>query len=221
MYLEEMTAGFGVTFYVNIGNTQQLVFESKITEVDPKKHYVFTEAIIKDDKVLSFRGKGVVVDMVVAIPDDKPLLFQNISMETLRLSDNSYCYNISAPKEGVGYNRRGSFRCFVGNRAILKGGKDLQEYEVIIKDVSTSGFAITCGPELELIPDQLVHVLLEEYIEDVNQNYSFHLYGLMVRKQELDHGKVVYGFRLNNHVGGLENYVTQKERLRIKKARGR
>lgn len=220
MYLEELTVGTGITFYVNIGNTQQLIFESKITEVDPKKHTVYAEAILKDEKVLSFRGKGIFVDMVAAIPDEKPILFKNIDLETLKFPDNTYHYRLSAAKEGVIYNRRESFRAFVGNRAVLKGGKDLAEYEVILKDVSATGFAVTCGPELEIAPDQLVHVLLEEYIADVNQNYSFHLYGLMVRKQELDHGKVIYGFRLNNRVNGLEGYIAQKERIRLKKSRG-
>lgn len=221
MRIEELTAGTGITFYVNVGNDRQLLFESKITEVNPKKHLVLADAILKDEKVLSFKGKGITVDMVAAVPDEKPILFKNITMETLKLSDNNFCYNLTALKEGVAYNRRENFRAFVGTRTILKGGRDLQEYEVTLKDVSSSGFAITCGPELELLPEQLVHVLLEEYLEEINQNYSFHLYGIMVRRQELDNGRIVYGFRLNNHVGGLENYITQKERLRIKKAKGR
>ena len=37
----------------------------------------------------------------------------------------------------------------------------------------------------------------------------------------VENGKTVYGFRLNSKVGGLENYLTQKERIRIKKSRGK
>lgn len=222
MHLEELTAGLGVTFYVNIANAQQMTFESKITEVNPKKHLVLVEAIIRDDKVLTFKGKmGISVDMVVAFPDEKPLLFQHISMETLKFDDNTFCYNIGCAKEGIPYNRRNSFRCFIGNPTHIRGGKDMEEHEVILRDASATGFSITCGPEVTLEIEQLAHVLLEDYIEELNKNYSFHLYGIVVRKQELENGKIVYGFRLNSKVGGLENYLTQKERIRIKKSRGK
>lgn len=223
MHLEELTAGLGVTFYVNIANAaQQMIFESRITEINPKKHLVLVEAIIRDDKVLSFKGKlGISVDMVVALPDDKPLLFQHISMETLKMSDNSFCYNIISDKDGIPYNRRNSFRCFIGNPTHVRSGKDMEEHEVVLRDVSASGFSITCDPGVSLEMDQLVHVLLEDYIEEIDRNYSFHLYGRIVRKQELDNGKIVYGLRLNGKVGGLENYLTQKERIRIKNNRGK
>ncbi len=223
MHLEELSAGLGVTFYVNIANAaQQLTFESRITEVNPKKHLVLVEAIIREDKVLSFKGKlGISVDLVVALPDEKPLLFQHITMETLKMPDDSFCYNIISDKDGIPYNRRNSFRCFIGTPTYIRSGKDMEEHEVILRDASASGFSITCDSTVTLEIGQLVHVLLEDYIEEINKNYSFHLYGMVVRSQELDNGKLVYGFKLNNKVGGLENYLTQKERIRIKKNRGK
>ena len=221
MRIEELTAGVGVTFYINIPLSQQMVFESSITEVNLKKHLILAQAIIKNEKVLSFRGNGITIDLVAALPDDKPVLFKNIFVETLKLGENEYCYNIACAHEGTPYNRREAFRCFVGLPTVMRGGKDMNDHQVIIKDVSATGFALTTGTDVTLEPGQLVHILLEDYIEEINHNYSFHLYGIMVRKQELEQGKTVYGFRLNNHVGGLENYLTQKERIRIKKNRGR
>jgi hypothetical protein len=221
MRIEELTTGTGITFYVNIANNQRLTFDSQIIEINLKKHLILAEAIIKDEKVLSFKGSAVSVDLVVTVPDSKPILFKNISVETLKLADNSFCYNLAAAKEGIPYNRRDSYRCFVGNASVLRDNKALKDYNIILRDVSSGGFSVTCGPELELNNEQLVHVLLEDYLEELNQKYSFHLCGITVRKQELEHGKIVYGFRLNNHVGGLETYLTQKERLSIKKNRGR
>lgn len=221
MRIEDLTPGLGVTFYVNIINEQQMTFETIITEVNLKKHLIIAEAIIKEDKVLSFKSKkGISVDMVVAIPDEKPVLFQNISLETLKFAENSFGYNIGSSKEGIPYNRRNSFRCFIGNPTYLKGGRNLEEHSVILRDVSATGFSVTCGPEVELEIDQLVHVLLEDYIEETDRNYSFHLFGLTVRKQDLENGKFIYGFRLNNHVGGLENYLTQKQRIQLRKMHG-
>lgn len=222
MRLEEMSAGYGITLYVTVNETQQLVFESTITEVLPLKRMVLADAIIRNGKVLTLKGNGISVDVVVAIPDEKPLLFKDVTVESLKSADNSFCYNLIAPNEGVPYNRRQSFRCFVGNTSMLRSGGNLgEEYEVVIRDVSSTGFSITCDASLALPNNQMVHVLLEDYLEETDENFSFHLYGFVVRKQELEHGKVVYGCRLNSRVGGLENYLTKKERIRIKRNRGK
>lgn len=223
MRIDELAADTNISFYVKIGGDQQLTFESSIIDVNPKKKLVLAEAILKDGKVLAFKGNAISVDMVAALPEGKPILFQNITVEPLRLADNSFCYNLSCAKEGIPYNRRGSFRCFVGNPVFLRNSREMKEYEVILRDVSVTGFSITCTPDanLELAPNQMIHVLLEDYLEEEDKNYSFHLYGLMVRRQEMENDKILYGFRLNSPVPGLENYISQKERLRIKKNRGR
>lgn len=222
MRIDELTAGCSITFYVKIGGEQQLTFESSILDVNPKKRLVLAEAILKDGKVLAFKGNAISVDMVAALPEGKPFFFENISVEPLRLADNTFCYNLNSTKDGIPYNRRGSYRCFIGNPVFLRNSKEMKEYSVILRDVSVTGFSITCGQEvdLELAPNQMVHVLLEDYLEEIDQNFTFHLYGLMVRRQEMENNKLLYGFRLNSSVVGLENYLTQKERLRIKKNRG-
>lgn len=221
MRIEELTAGCSVSFYVKIGN-QQLTFESSILDVNPKKHLVLSEAILKDGKVLAFKGNAISVDMVVSVSDGKPLLFESIDIEPLRLPDNTFVYSLSSTKDGIPFNRRGSYRCFIGNPVFLRNSREMKEYSVILRDVSVTGFSITCGTEteLELAPNQMVHVLLEDYLEEIDQNFSFHLYGLMVRKQEMENNKILYGFKLNTSVTGLDNYLTQKERIRIKKNRG-
>ena len=50
--------------------------------------------------------------------------------------------------------------------------------------------------------------------------YSFHLYGLIARIQELDNGKVLYGCKLTGPVPGLDKYIMEKERLRLKSTNG-
>ncbi len=221
MRLEEVTAGSNVSFYVKIGD-QQMTFESTILDVNPKKHLVLAEAILRDGKVLAFKGNAISVDLVVAVTDGKPFYFENINVEPLRLPDNTFVYNLTCTKEGLPYNRRGSYRCFIGNPVFLRNSREMKEYAVILRDVSVTGFSVTCDAttELNLSPSQMVHVLLEDHLEEIDQSFTFHLYGLMVRKQELENGKILYGFKLNAPVIGLENYLTQKERIQIKKTRG-
>ena len=222
MRIDELEPACNITFIVKIGGEQQLTFESSITEVNPKKKLVLAEAVLKDGKILAFKGNAITVNVVATLPEGKPYLFENVSVEPLRLADKSFCYNLSCTKEGIPYNRRGSYRCFIGNSVQLRNSKAMKDYPVILRDVSTTGFSVTCdlSTDLNLSINQMVHVHLEDYLEEVDKNFSFHLYGLMVRKQEMENNKALYGFRLNSSVIGLESYLTQKERLRIKKSRG-
>ena len=73
---------------------------------------------------------------------------------------------------------------------------------------------------MELEINQTIHTVFSDRIEETFQNFSFHLYGIIIRKDELENGKVVYGCKLNAKVPGLENYIMLKERLRIKNKNG-
>ena len=176
MRIDELTAGSSVTFYVKIGD-QQMSFESSILDVNPKKRLILAEAILKDGKVLAFKGNAISVDMVVSVSDGKPFYFENIGVEPLRLPDNTFVYNLSCTKEGAPYNRRGSYRCFIGNEVFLRNSREMKEYSVILRDVSVTGFSVTCdaSTDLDLAANQMVHVLLEDYLEEIDQNFAFHL----------------------------------------------
>lgn len=63
---------------------------------------------------------------------------------------------------------------------------------------------------------QVIHTVLNDRIDEIAKNYTFQLYGLIVRKVELENGRVIYGCKLNNPVPGLENYIMIKERIRIR-----
>lgn len=219
MRIEELTAGQAVTLFVNIGK-EQLVFETKIQEVFPKKRLVLADPIYREEKVISFKGKNLIVDLLVSFEDNKPQLFKNISVALMKKGDGSLCYNFATIAESKPYNRRKSFRCFVGLKTSVQCGPNRAAYDVIIKDVSYDGFSIVCPPEVNFSQDQVAHVLLTDYIEETAENFSFHLYGLVVRIVELENNSILYGCRLNNKVSGLENYIIKKERIRLKKSNG-
>lgn len=75
MQIDDLTAGLSLSFLINL-NTEQLQFESKILEVYPRRHTLLAQGVFTDDKIISFRGKGLVVDLIVTLPEDKPQLIQ-------------------------------------------------------------------------------------------------------------------------------------------------
>lgn len=219
MRIEELTPGTPLTFLVSI-NGEQLSFNTKIQEVYPKKHLVLADAIYHDDKVISFRAANTIVNILVTFNDDKPQLFKNVTVTTMKKPDSSLCYNLSTIAESKPFNRRENFRCYLGLPTVIQFGPNQSPYDAILRDVSVTGFAITCSKEVEISPNQVIHTLLHDTIDELAEHFSFHLYGLIVRTQELPNGKILYGCRLNNRVAGLESYIMKKERIRLRSTNG-
>lgn len=219
MRIEELTGGTAITFLVLV-NGEQLAFDSKIQEAYPQKHFVLADPIFHNDKIISFRGKNIIVNLLVTTEDEKPQLFQNITITTMKKSDATLCYQISTMAESKPYNRRENFRCYVGVPSSMQGSANTTAHDVIIRDVSLSGFSVTCNYDIKLQTGQTVHTVLNDYIEEIPEKFSFHLYGIIVRIQEFDDGKVLYGCRFNNYVAGLESYIMKKERIRLRHSNG-
>ena len=66
MQIDDLTAGLSLSFLINL-NTEQLQFESKILEVYPRKYTSRANGLFTDDKIISFRGKGLIVDLIVRL----------------------------------------------------------------------------------------------------------------------------------------------------------
>ena len=170
-----------------------------------------------DDKIISFRGKGLLVDLLVTLPDDKPQLFKNVTTNVVKRADGTLCYTVFSIVGSKTYNRRQSYRCYVGIETAIQCGLNRSAHDVIIKDISYNGFAVVSKEDLELGVNQTVHAVLNDHLEETAENFNFHLYGLVARVQELENGLFLYGCRLSNPVPGLEQYIVKKERAVLRK----
>lgn len=219
MKLEQLTAGTSISLIIHI-NEETLTFSSAIQELYPKKRFLLADPVFQNDKIVTFKMENIRVDMLVTANDEKPQLFENVQITAMKKPDNSFCYTIVTPTDGKPVNRRTNFRCYVGNRTTIKRGMEQEQFDAILRDVSTTGFSITTDSDIGFETGQIIHALLEDYIEELDENFSFHLYGMIVRTQKLENGKIVYGCRLSTHIGGLENYVTKKQRVQLRKNGG-
>ena len=191
MQIDDLTAGLSLSFIIHLNN-EELQFESRILEVYSRRHTLLAEGVFTDDKIISFRGKGLLVDLLVTLPDDKPQLFKNVTTNVVKRADGTLCYTVFS-----GLNR--------------------SAHDVIIKDISYNGFAVVSKEDLELGVNQTVHAVLNDHLEETAENFNFHLYGLVARVQELENGLFLYGCRLSNPVPGLEQYIVKKERAVLRK----
>ena len=197
MQIDDLTAGLSLNFLIHL-NTEQLQFESKILEVYPRRHTLLAEGVFTDDKIISFRGKGLVVDLIVTFPEEKPQLFKNVTTNVVKRADGTLCYT-------------------VGIETAVQCGLNRAAHDVIIKDISYNGFSVVSKEDLKLEVNQTVHAVLNDHMDETAENFNFHLYGLVARIQELENGLFLYGCRLNNPVPGLEQYIIKKERAVLRK----
>ena len=216
MQIDDLTAGLSLTFMIHL-NTEHLEFNSRILEVYPRRHTLLAEGVFTDGKIISFRGKGLVVDLIVTLPEEKPQLFKNVATTVVKRADGTLCYTVSSVAGSKTYNRRQSFRCYVGIETALQCGLNHSAHDAIIKDISYNGFSVVSKEDLHLEINQIVHAVLNDRMDETAENFNFHLYGLVTRIQELENGLFLYGCRLNNPVPGLEQYIIKKERAVLQK----
>lgn len=219
MRIEELLPGQKVTLMVNVSG-QNLEFETTVQESYPKKRYILLDPIMSGDKAVSFKGKNIIIHLIVTIGNDKPHLFQNVPVLLQKKSDGTLCYQVASLADSVLYNRRENFRCFVGLDTSVQGGADRSVHPAVIRDISYTGFAVICDAGTNFDTRHVIHAILRDRIEETGENYSFHLYGTIARIQEMNNGRVLYGCRLNDRVPGLDKYIMAKERYRLRKTNG-
>lgn len=219
MRIEELTPQQSITLLV-IVKDQQLEFSSSVLECLPRRHMIIAAPILKDGKIISFNAKGILIHLIVTFPDQKPIVFQNVTINTAKNNDNSFCYTITTLAESREFNRRGAFRCFIGINTHIRVGNNSSALDATIKDISTTGFSFMVSPKIEINEKETVHAVVNDHIEETAKNYSFHLFGLIIRHYKLENGNIVYGCKLTNKVVGLDSYIMEKERIRLQKSRG-
>ena len=181
MQIDDLTAGLSLSFLINL-NTEQLQFESKILEVYPRKHTLLAQGVFTDDKIISFRGKGLVVDLIVTLPEDKPQLFKNVTTNVVKLSDGTLCYTVSSIAGSKTYNRRQSYRCYIGIETAVQCGLNRAAHDAIIKDISYNGFSVVSREDLKLEVNQTVHAVLNDHMDGTGTIYYKKRTGCLTEK---------------------------------------
>ena len=135
MQIDDLTSGLSLSFIIHLNN-EELQFESRILEVYSRRHTLLAEGVFIDDKIISFRGKGLLVDLLVTLPDDKPQLFKNVTTNVVKRADGTLCYNVFSIAGSKTYNRRQSYRCYIGIETAIQCGLNRSAHDVIIKDIN-------------------------------------------------------------------------------------
>lgn len=220
MLIGNLTPQQSITLLVKVNGTS-LTFESRVQKSYPEKNLIIADPVMNNGRPVAFRGNNVILDILVYPKGEKPALFRNVASKLLKRKNGTFCYCFATLSESIFYNRRENFRCYVGVDSSMQCRLNSIAQPVLIRDISSTGFALICSSDVRLEPGQLVHTVLNDQPKLNGSRYSFHLYGFVARMQELENGKLLYGCRLNNPIPGLDRYIMEKERIHLRNTGGR
>lgn len=193
----EIEAGSRILLSLSSGN-KNMEMGASIT-----RHLKDNIALITLDnsngQVLKF--DNVIINVIYTNEEGIPYIWMN---STVVYYQGQYLLQVKADG-GRRHNRRNSFRVGVSHYAKLRiSGHG--EVEVVVRDVSLTGFSIT-DRKKELGLQQGTHVMLR--YEDIG--HELELEGNVVRIEETE-DYIIYGFVLTKSSRDLSSYVNMKQR---------
>ena len=197
--LSELEEGSQIT--LNISNKDHNMQMGAVIKKHVRENIAFIELDYDKTKKLIFDNVLVHIEYC----DERvPIVWHNVKIVTYKSE-----YVLQVFSEGVRRNRRDSFRVGVSTLARLRMVGDGPQ-EVIIRDISLSGFSITdrkkelglqIGDRLSVNFEDLGHIL--------------DLTGQVVRIEEHE-DMIIYGLEICNLCKDLSSYVSLKQRRKNK-----
>ena len=127
-----------------------------------------------------------------------PYIWKNVKIVHFK---NNYVLQVNG--DGIKYNRRMTYRVKISHTAQLRKADD-SYYEVIVNDVSLTGFSI-CDKNKELDLSKEDGVTIQ--FDDIDHHID--LYGTVIRIEEKE-DLITYGFIIRRSCRDLPSYITTK-----------
>ena len=202
MHITKIPENTQITLIASI-DKNYLEFSSHVVNI--KDDALIIEAITNaDGQPLSLVSDRLQFDISYVEQEDKPpFIWRNIKAKYIKIKDISY-HMIWQTSEGKRENRRSAFRLFVGEKAQLSLVSKQGKVNVILKDISTTGFAFVHNEDLDT--NKFCS------ISSVIDNSTLVLSGIIVRKQIMENGNIVYGCKMEKFSKELEKFIAKKQR---------
>lgn len=213
MKLYEIAEGEPIQIIASMGKN---TFEF-MTIVDICKGGVlFVEPIRYEDKLLNFDSDQIDVTVMYVVAGEKPMIWEKCVVRYIQMKTQKY-HAIICKRDGRQWNRRYTFREYLGMTGFLVSETSRKRWDVIVKDISTEGvaFVIHSG---DVSMENIGDFHLE--FEDRENHLNIHLNGTVVREEIVDENKKVFGAALKKSNIDVGMYILQKQRKDIARRRG-
>ena len=204
MEIRELTPSFKMS--ITISNQQSsMTLNSDIAFVNGDKLYV--TPFEHNGVILNFNSSAVAISMIAYQEEKTPFLWKlvHIARESI---DGVHYHVITSDVIGVKINRRENFRVFIGidGKATILG-KEVP-FDVMVKDVSESGFAILVDITSDVKINKNEAVMIDFYDKDVDEKFT--LTGRVVRAEATER-YILYGCRLLKNNNLMRRYIANKQ----------
>lgn len=205
MRLSDIEQGGKIVLQVRLGE-QMREFTVELKYI--KNNALFTDVIRMNSRIVGFSGNGVHTDLLYYKKDALPVIWKAVVCDVVSV-DGEELYRIKVNSEGTGHNRRESFRIHIGVGGVAQVGVNKKPLDVLVKDISETGFAFVYNSDLDIEFPHPIRVVFSDMGE------SFSLIGLIVRKVPIDSSKTVYGCKIAQKSQKISRYINQKQRKQI------
>ncbi len=151
----------------------------------------------------------------MASENSKPVMWKEIDIKE-EVYKKKVFYTMDSDTKGKYFNRRGAYRQYVGAPVFAKVGGKKTDIQVILKDVSSTGFSFIYREDIGEPNSTLV--LMNYLYRDDNAMFDLTLSGKVVRKQQTEDGRWLYGCVLvkkNELISKFVNYKQKEQLLRM------
>lgn len=203
MEIYELTPAHKMSITISNKRTN-ITLSSNIVFIEDNKLYV--EPFVYEGAILNFDSANVLISMIAYEEEKTPYLWQKVQI-TKEYRDKVAYHVISSDLPGAKINRRENFRLFLGLDATIRtmGGQPL---EVIIKDISSSGFAILIDMNN---PNKLhKNEIIQLEFSDKSLEEDFILTGRVVRLDKTDK-YFLYGCHMVTTNPAVDKYIANKQ----------
>lgn len=184
-------------------NNENLEFKSVV--VAKISDYVLIESIRIKGKVVNFETDNVLIDMLLIRNDKAPIIWKRVLLKNITYKSKTY-YKVISTGNGFEINRRTAFRMYIGINGVVQVGVNSPAVDVIVKDVSETGFSFVSKENIDKSLKSTVRLVFAD------NNKTFCLSGILIRQEEINEIKYVYGCMLNIKNQILNQYINQKQR---------
>ena len=228
MYINEMCGGEPVKLELAV-NGAKMQFESTVVTIGDKKKlkalegivknfpYVLVEPITKEDKVIGFPSSGVEYTVSYVDKDSKKAYeWHGAIVKQVSFADGTKNHIFISEKNVKELNRRERYRLWLGCDGILQMGLSQKSLRVIIKDISATGVSFLIEDKQavdgSMIPKMSTIISLS--FSDAETNTKFKLNASVVRIEENEDGRMLFGCRLMQESAAIAKFINTKQRER-------
>ncbi|HKL80583.1 MAG TPA: PilZ domain-containing protein [Mobilitalea sp.] len=206
MQIDEITNGSSIELEVKYSG-HSMSFRSDITVI--KNNSILITTIKVNDQTIGFSDKCQ-LNFIIKF-DNKVYIWENVYVKLVKYDGNIY-HKVDLFGDGKPYNRRDSFRMFIGEDMPLyvNSSTGPTAINVMVKDISETGVGFIAKDEIDI--DRTIRLRIKDSTNIIN------LSGVIVRKEFLENlNSYLYGCRFNEKNDKLGKFIAKKQGEQMRK----